>query len=90
MKVKSLLITLFALALALQINGSNAVHIRYRVASFTSPRIATTSLSLKTEPMASIQPNLSSSEKKLIDNASAIAFKELKKFYMIVARSRFG
>ncbi len=98
MKLNLLVIAFFSLALALQTNDSYAFQLGYRLDSLDNPRIllakkriqaASPSLSSKTEHV-NVQSNLSQSEMKLIDDASAMAFKELKKFYMIASRSRFG
>ena len=71
---------IFVLLLALQINDSKAAKTNMRGIS----------LSKKTQPQPQAHAILSEHDKKLIDDASVLAFEKLKRFYVIKSRSRFG
>ncbi len=98
MKINLFFIVFFGLYLAFQINGTDAVHKVTRSGEHNNNRVSISPIFLalaltsqaSTSPYIDDERTLSETEKKLIKNASAVAFNHLKRFYMVAGRSRFG
>ena len=99
MKMNLLFIAIFALLIALEMNYSDAVYVRYRLDKHKNihsakkhQQLNSKSLSLSTSASTTMafRSFLSENEMKSIEAASAKAFNQLKRFYVVAARSRFG
>ena len=86
MRINSILVGIFVLLLALQINCSKAA----KTTRNHLNNMRGISLSKRPQPQSQAQLILSQHDKKLIDDASLLAFEKLKRFYVINSRSRFG
>ncbi len=93
MKPNSILIGIFALALILQMNDFKALNQRQqKLADHIKQiiKIAKKPIHLPQLKGNTVIPILSKHDKKLIDDASVMAFEKLKNHYAISSRSRFG